>query len=262
MKKLFIPIIGLTAILISLLVWNRLTLSAADVPYPNPGAKENPSACVQVVANEMTLMRNGWQENLNTMLDQEKPTSEIVDEAFESLRTYRCWLDYLCETVLFSGNAEPFDMINQETKEPLKLTNEHIDKLPGCVAPENIEIPGTNLHYLEECSAYDSGGWTLPLANKNYESCRRLVNMDFSELEDSGSLTTSQLEKFKENSKAFIGLERALKVNNGEKKNRALQNKLSSILEKMLAMENHMELLKQHLFRLDAMLPCLATKCD
>ncbi|MBU1018129.1 hypothetical protein KKA33_03835 [Patescibacteria group bacterium] len=262
MKKLFIPIIGLATILISLLVWNELTLSVSDVPYPNPGAKANPSACLQVVANEMTLMRNGWQENLETMLDQEKPTSEIVDEAFESMRTYYCWLDYLCEGVLFSGNAESFDMIDQVTKKPLQLTNEHIDKLPGCVAPENVEIPGTNLHYLEECSAYNSGGWTISLAVKNYDSCRRLVNMDFSELENSDSLTASQLKKFKDNSKAFIGLERALKVNNGEKKNQALQNKLSSILEKMLAMEGHMELLKQHLFRFDAMLPCLATECD
>jgi len=261
MKKFFIPIIGLVTILISLLAWNELTLSVSDVPYPNPGAKENPSACVQVVANEMTLMRNGWQENLDTMLDQEKPTSEIVDEAFEGLRTYRCWLDYLCEAVLFSGNADPLVMINQTTKEPLQLTSEHVDKLPGCVAPETITIPGTNLHYLDQCNAQGSD-LAITLANKNYEACRRLVNMDFSELEDSGSLTTNQLETFKNNSKAFIGLERALKVNNGEKKNRALQNKLTSILEKMLAMEGHMDLLKQHLFRLDAMLPCLATECD
>ncbi len=262
MKKLFIPIIGLTAILISLLVWNKLTLSAADVPYPNPGAKNNPPICLQVVANEMTLMKNGWDANLETMLDQEKPTSEIVDEAFESLRTYRCWLDYLCETVLFSGNAEPFNMIDQTTKEPIQLTSEHIDKLPGCVAPENVEIPGAYLHYLEECSASDTGGWIVAMAVKNYESCRRLVNRDFTELETAGSLTAEELEAFKNNSQAFIKLERALKVNNGEKKNRALQNKLTSILEKMLAMEGHMDLLKQHLFRFDAMLPCLASECD
>ena len=259
MKKVLIPIISITIFLTGIIGWQKLTYSGTNIPYPDAyNAPPGHTSCLHVVANEIMLMNNGWQENRQTMLDQEKPTSEIVDEAFESMRTYRCWLDYLCEGVLFSGNADPLIMIDQITKEPLTLTWEHIDKLSGCTAPENVEIPGTELKYLSQC--YVGIEHAIVSAYKNYESCRRLVNLDFTELE---SLSTKKdLESFKQRSKAFIGLERDLKVNNGEKKNRALQNKLSSILNKMLAMESHMELLKQHLFKFDAMLPCLATKCD
>ncbi len=262
MKKFIIPIISITILLTGIIGWQKLTYSGTNIPYPDAySANPGHMSCLHVVANEIMLMNNGWQENRQTMLDQEKPTSEIVDEAFESMRTYRCWLDYLCEGVLFSGNADPLIMIDQTTKEPLTFTWEHIDKLPGCTAPENVEIPGTKLKYLEQCHV--GREQTIATIYGNYISCRKLVNLDFTELEESNkSPSKIDLESFKQRSKAFIGLERDLKVDNGKKKNRALQNKLSSILNKMMAMESHMELLKQHLFKFDAMLPCLATKCD
>ena len=263
MKKLLISIISITIFLTGIIGWQKLTYSGSNVPYPDAyDAPPGSTSCLHVVANEIMLMNNGWQENRQIMLDQEKPTSEIVDEAFESMRTYRCWLDYLCEGVLFSGNADPLVMIDQTTKKPLTLTWEHIDKLPGCTAPEYVEIPGTKLKYLEQCHV--GREQTIATIYGNYSSCRRLVNLDFTELDElaTDEASKQRLAAFKQRSKAFIGLERDLKVINGEKKNRALQNKLASILNKMLAMESHMELLKQHLFKFDALLPCLADKCD
>lgn len=257
-KKFIIPIIGISVVLVGLISWSGKLHSQTNLPYPQIVPQPKLSACVQSVANEMALMRDAWDQNLRDMLDQENACSEMVDDAFESMRTYRCWSDYLCETVLFSARADP------EAMEGKPITSEHIASLPGCVKPENVEIPGTSLKFLEHCRIYGHEHDWFNIAQANYEQCRRLVNYDFSVLPDpdKGSKSSKTIETFKNQSTAFIAVERELKACNGRKKTSALTNKLSSIIEKMLAMEDHMELLKANMFKFDSLWPCPAAKCD
>ena len=260
MKKLIIPIIGISILLTGLIGWGNKLYSETDLPYPNPTDQEGLNACIQSTKNEIALMRDARDQNLNTMLDQEKPTDEIVDEAFENMRTYRCWLDYLCEAVLYSSNAEPKDI--ETLKNIEKLTWEHIDSLPGCVLPENVEIPGTKLKFLEHCPIAKETGNKFNLMTANFTKCRELVNREFAELPEEDGDSSEATESFRNKSSAYIAMERALRANSAEKKNRALKNKLSSIINKMHAMEGHMELLKSHIFKLDSLLPCYPAKCD
>ena len=139
MKKITIPIIAITALIATIIGWRAETYSATDLPYPKP------VDCTEVTVNEMHLMRKDWNANLQTLLDQEKPTSEKVDDAFSDMRTYRCWLDYLCEAVLFSGNADAKVMTGSQ------LTDKHIDDLPGgCVSVDEVVITSTKLKYIPE----------------------------------------------------------------------------------------------------------------
>ncbi len=258
MKKYIFIIIGISILLTGLIGWGSKLYSETDLPYPNPTDQEGLNACTQSTKNEISLMRDAKDQNLNTMLDQEKPCSEIVDEAFENMRTYRCWLDYLCEAVLYSSNAEPTDIEILTGIE--RLTSEHIDPLPGCVRPENIEIPGTKLKFLEHCPVAKETGNKFNLVTANFSKCRELVKQEFAESpEESSSEAT---ESFRNKSSAYIAMERSLKACSSEKKNRALKNKLSSIINKMHAMESHMELLKSHILKLDSLLPCYPAECD
>ena len=220
---------------------------------------------MQQIVNEMALMKSGWHQNMKDAGDQEKATSEIVDETFESMRTYWCWLDYLCETVLYSSleDSERIKKLEEETGMPFQITTEHIDRLPSCAKPQDIEIPGTRLKFMNQCSIGRSE-LLAAKAEENYQSCRRLVNNNFSELPDpeKGSKNAAAVEAFKNQSGAIISIERALKAKSAEKQNRALQNKLSDILNKMYAMEAHMELLKEQMFKIDTLIPCYAAQCD
>ena len=199
------------------------------------------------------------------MGDQEKATSEIVDEAFESMRTYWCWLDYLCEAVLYSSieDSERIKKREEETGMPFQITTEHIDRLPSCAKPQDIEIPGTRLKFMDQCSIGRSDV-LLSKAEENYQSCRRLVNNNFSELPDpeKGSKNAKAVEAFKNQSGAIISIERALKAKSAEKQNRALQNKLSDILNGMYAMEAHMEILREQMFKVDSLMSCYIEQCD
>ena len=70
------------------------------------------------------------------------------------------------------------------------------------------------------------------------------------------------VDNFKKYSTAFMAVEMMLKQDSVKQKGRALTDKLASILNKMYAMESHMELLKQKVFKFDALLPCYVSKCN
>jgi hypothetical protein len=211
-------------------------------------------------------MRSAWNNNLNDAADQEKATSEVVDEAFESMRTYRCWLDYLCEAVRLSSYARSASDVTQ-TENPSKedadeaLAYNLVEK-SGCVDAENTEIPGTKIKFMEFCVAGEAAKETLTNATKNYTECRELIGYEFGEKPKESQLSQEVIEKIKEESTAFVALEKVLRTKSAEKKNRALQNKFASILNKMHAMQAHVELLKQYINTFDAKLPCYAEKCD
>jgi hypothetical protein len=262
MKKIILLIIGTCVLLGGLLVSGSSTQSASNLPYPEPvQGEEGLSACQKTMANQIYLMRSGYSQNLNTLLAQEKPTSDMVDEAFEGLRTYRCWLDYLCEAVLYSSNADP-----DATKySGGKLSTLEIDQVPGCAKPENIQIPGTQIQYIPACSASGQKNLvnenTINLAQTNFADCHKLVEQDFADIPQNPS--KKDVNTFgKDQSPAFIGLEKALKANSADQEVRPLRDKFESILLKMQGMENHMTFLKEQIESLDARIPCYCEKCD
>lgn len=236
MKKLSILIISIAIALTAIVGWNVKTYSQTGVPYPEP------KNCIESVDNEISIMRTGWNTNLQLLLNQEKPTSEMVDEAYDSMRTYRCWLNYLCEAVLFSGHTSEENLKNDEGEYVEKLTREHIDPLPGCMPTKSVEIPGTQLKHMPLCYIPGSVSANLSAVVQNHDQCLTLVDREFAV--------------------AAVGVERALKGNTAKQKNRAFTKKMNSILEKMHSMQADMVFLREQLERFDAHLPCYVLKCD
>ncbi len=271
MKKI-LPII--TALLITI-IWigfRQTTQSAENIPYPKIEG-DNPPQCLQSTANELVRMRNAWNANLSALTAQEKPASDMVDEAYESMRTYRCWLGYLCQAVLYSANADEKSLKNQDGSEA--NFGAFLKTQPGCAKAEDVQIPGTKLKFMPHCKV-DAGTTTpIALAQTQYDQCQALIQAEFADpstlsTADSdskqehkiGILDADLVKKVKQNSSAFIGLESALKTKSAGQKSRILQEKLNSILLKMQGMEAHINVLSGHMSRFDQKLPCLAAKCD
>lgn len=259
MKKFLFLITSLAVILIAPISWKNVTFSQEGLPYPEIKPDSSPNgvtACTQSVANEIYIMRNDWTANLKDMLDQEKPTSELVDPAFDSMRTYRCWLDYLCKSVRISSAVK--------TMEASDAIASKIIKEAGCVDAEDVEIPSTEIKFMPYCAAGEAGE-TLTNVENNYSQCRELVGYIFGEVPqnpEKAKLSQKDIEKMRGESTAFIMLEGLLRIKTAEKKSNAMQNKLTSIISKMHEMEAHVDLFKQHLTTFDLKLPCYADKCN
>ena len=251
MKKSFIPILAIPLVLVGLIATRSSTYSASDLPYPDPtkDGAASVSVCEKTTANNVFLMRKAWAMNLDALMAQEKPTSEKVDDGYESLRTYRCWLDYLCEAVLYSGNANERKTLkdwNNPNSGQRPLTKAEIDPLPGCASPSGIEIPGVKLEFIPACQV--SRKDTASDTQVNFSDCRNLVKREFS-----GDPGTSS---------AFITLNKALQSDSAEGEIRPMREKFTSILVKMLAMEDRLTTLKEQILTLDNKLPCFISICD
>lgn len=251
MKKSTFLITGILVLAIGLIGWQIPTNSQSNLPKPNP------NSCLQSVENEIFLMRNAWNQNLESILAQEKPTSGKVDEAFESLRTYRCWLNYLCEAVLFSGNADK-NVIKPGTK--LDLT--HVDQIAGCISPNNLVIPNTQLKFMPLCQAPANSRNVLEEVQNNFTLCRQMMEIEFAGTGSNNPQSASGVQASTQQSGAFASLERALKTDSGNQKGRIIGNKLRSILLKMHGMEAHIIQLREQIEKFNMRLPCFINQCD
>jgi len=268
-KKILLPIIGITLLLISLISWRTGTYSKSGLPYPNIPEPKGPDACLQSIANEASIMKDSWNANLALLMQQPKAPSDKVDEGFEGLRTYHCWLDYLCQAVLFSGNADENKMTDGKGNQiPI---GQFLNTLPGCIAPSKVVIPGTKLKYMPYCKISRNAEAYVGDTEAHYRQCQSLVQMEFADTTEAdtyygddspGKLPAIMKEKLKDQSGAFIGLENQLKSNAADQKSRVLQEKLADIVSKMHGMESHMDILKGYMEQFDQRLPCLAGKCD
>ncbi|PIZ74386.1 hypothetical protein COY07_00815 [Candidatus Peregrinibacteria bacterium CG_4_10_14_0_2_um_filter_43_11] len=253
MKKIILLAIGI--IFVVLLAQIPL-YSKSDLPYPQIQEEDDrPPVCHQSFLNEMHLMRKAWEGNLETLIEQEKPASKMVDEAFESVRTYRCWLDYLCSMVRYSGNASPVSTSSGVSKA-------NIGVIPGCADPEDLEIPGTKLRYLSQCHVPDSQSKIAPI-NANYNACLTYLSLEFADPKsDNKDSAFKEALKYTQNrSHAFITLEKVLQGTHARQKATALESKLTTILNKMHAMEGAAETLKNFIQQLDDRLPCYIKEC-
>ncbi len=270
MKKIFILITAIV-VMATWIGFRQTTQSAENIPYPKIEGS-NPSQCLQSTANELVRMRNAWNANLATLTAQEKPTSDMVDEAYESMRTYRCWLEYLCQAVLHSANVDEKSLKNKDGSDANFGT--FLKTQPGCTAAANVQIPGTKIKYMSHCKVEAPTTILLSHARTQFDQCQALLKAEFADPssipkassdnkeQKIGILDADLVRKVKQNSSAFVGLESALKTKSAGQKTRILQEKLNSILIKMGGMEAHINVLAGHVSRFDQKLPCLAAKCD
>lgn len=248
MKYKILALIGI----ISLIFWIRPLYSQTNLPYPEiKDIEGGPSQCSQAFINRMSTMRGAWEANLETLTSQEKPVSEMVDEAFEGVRTYRCWLEYLCRSVRYSGPANPIE------SEGTGLAEVHIGQVPGCAEPEDITIPtisGPAFQYIDKCHAEG-----LEKAQSNYNECMQYLELNFGQPATENA--QKHLEDLKQKSTVFLTLEKKLKQVHAQQSARAMEDKLRIILNKMHAMEGYAQTLKTFIFKLEALLPCYAKPC-
>lgn len=256
-KKIFFPLIS-TALLLAISLVLRPSYSAEGLLYdlnrPDLSAG-HPPLCQQSFLNEIHVMRQAWESNVNAITSQPIPASAMVDDAFDSVRTYRCWLEYLCRTVQFSGT-------NPEPPAAAVLGEQALGRVPGCAAPETIVIPGTSLHYLSQCSTSPGNSISLTDTQGNFNACMKYVDLNFGVPESRGAPSSLLLQNLADQSTVYISLEKKLKNVSATQRSRALTNKLQEILGKMQGMEQQAQSLKNFLNKLYNLLPCYVGQCD
>ncbi|MFH0837922.1 MAG: hypothetical protein V1880_01495 [Patescibacteria group bacterium] len=287
MKKFHLTIAAVTlCVLYGVLSWDLVTHSEPPGPEDSQfaeickGTTTSNTCCIDY--NEaMEAVKRDWQENLKKLIDQEKPASEMVDDGYESLRTYDCWLEYICRAVQYSGHA-PI-----ESAYSTGLESEHLGIVPGCQAPENLrmeseynkfvetmkDVPITGvpiekmgqafidnkISYFPRCqtdNGQDNRSPNLVAAKSNYDACKRALELNF------GCPKGVDEALCPEFSNAFVTLENVLKKTNADQKASALERKLGTILPKMHEMEMHVGYLDNFLQQLDSRFSCYAAKCD
>jgi hypothetical protein len=299
-KKLTL-IIGIALILTGIFGWQIHSFSQepsdidellTGLPNFNPNDCGVDECCLTYRA-AMGYVEKTWSENLNNLTDQEKPASAMVDEAFENLRTYECWLEYICRAVDYSGYASPDTVLDGG------LTSKEIGKIPGCQAPEDMglvtgwdsfvnflkedwsileviykpeqetatfdmEFADTffnenKIPFFPQCMSDMTNKNRTPdfvTARENYENCIAVLDSKFACKGDEESLKDCTTK-----SVAFVQLENALKKSNADQKARVFENKLSDIITKMLTLEFHTEYFKTKLENLNNLYECYPPKC-
>ncbi len=288
MHKKILTIIGCVTVTIGVLGWKLNSFSEQGSPY----AKDcNYNACCIAYSEGMDTIKNAWNKNLSDMMNQEKPASEMVDEGFESLRTYQCQLEYTCRAVYYSGYGTP------ESAEG-GLTSAHLGVIPGCQAPEdlgvvdgwdtfvnflksdweifttifqgggvaeaNVKIPAslfTNnaLPFIPQCMTDPTSknrDKKVELAITLYEECMKLVDAQFGCKDSDDNIGECTGESI-----AFVKLENELRKNNARQKASIIENKLVSIVKKMKNMETHVLIMKEKLQALSNKCACYPLSC-
>ncbi|MCK5139651.1 MAG: hypothetical protein KAQ85_07410 [Thermodesulfovibrionia bacterium] len=238
-------------------------------------------------------IKTAWAKNQQQALDQEKATSEKIDDVFEGYNTYKCWAEYICRAVQFSGYSSPKNVEGG-------LTKEHLGTIPGCQAPEDLTMPGewSNFENMLKDSwqffvdTLNAGDANLEIdinltpsiftldkisfiphcmtdkeslnahlqpsdfanAGGNYNNCMELFSSRFGCKEGEEDCASPEI--------ALVMVETALKKDNANQKTSTLENKLSSILQKMHSMQLQTEYLKTNIQKLDKLYTCSPDKCD
>ncbi len=249
--------------------------SGAPIKYDN-------MCCIDY--NEaLDAVKRDWQENLQQLVKQEKAASEMVADGYESMRTYNCWVEYICQAVQYSGHAPIESVLGTG------LRSEHLGRVPGCQKPEDLRMESeynqlmqtlkdvpivgvpiekvqqafvdNKINYFPRCQTGDQSNNRNPnliAAKSNYDSCKRALERHFGcpagKGEDGVPCTNT--------SNAFVTLENILKKTNADQKSDALERKLGTIIPKMHVMEEHVTYLSNFLTQLDMRFSCYAAKCD
>jgi hypothetical protein len=252
---------------------------------------DNVNYCCVSYNEAMGAVDKAWSDNLDTLMAQEKPGSEMVDEAFENMRTYQCWLEYVCRSVQYSGYANPSSVQDGI------LTSAQIGIVPGCQAPEdmgllttwpaltgflkdnwnvmkslagsgeatvNMEFPdsfftSSGMPFIAQCMSdvtNKNSNVKMNIVSSNYDACMALLESKFA-----CNNTENGLKNCTDKSSAFVKVETALRKNHGEQRARILEEKLGSIVTKMLSMQTHLKYMFANLQQLDNRYACYPPTC-
>ena len=248
--------------------------------------------CCMAYKGAMGYFEKAWSDNLDDLMDQEKPDSEMVGEAFENMRTYQCWLEYICRSVQVSGYMSPTSILSTG------LTSKELGIVPGCQAPEdmgllttreafynfimdnwdfvkniyssggtvevNMDFPDTfftsnGMLFFPQCMTDITNKNTTPdiaKTQENYNLCRGLLESKFA-----CNDTEEGIKNCTDESSAFAKVETALRKNNGDQKARILEDKLKSIITKMITMQEHVKYMNANFQQLDSRYACYPPKC-
>jgi len=311
MKKIYLTIASLILCVgYGVLSWDIVTYSEV----PNPSDSEYAGVCGVISLSEnaapkteydmccidyneaLNAVTQDWQANLKKIADQEKPASEMVEDAYESMRTYNCWMEYICSAVHYSGYGPIQSALGTGLKE------EHLGTVPGCQSPDNlrmeseynyfntglkdVEIIGMPIGVMEDIAEDIADGvadtfedfytenhinffprcMTDPSENNrqpslinaglNYDACKRSMALYF------GCPDYIDKELCPEFSNAFATVENVLKKSHADQKASALESKLGVIVGKMSGMEERVNYMSNFLTQLDARFKCYAQQCD
>lgn len=299
-KSVFIPLTVLTIVITSVIGWEMRAYSETESPYDNAcraQGGESVDQCCVVYNSAIENLKTAWSENLESLKDQEIPASEMVSEGFENFRTYRCWLEYTCRAVEFSGYNTPKSLDPKETGS-LQLTSRQLGRVPGCQKVENLELSTSwtnfaqfmkeNWDFIKETAVgsddaklninmdlpenlfVENGIGFMPqcmtdITNNNlHPSFTRSENnyKECMEVVESVFGCSDGDENCESPEVGFVQLESALQEAHSNQQASALENKLSDIINKMLVMENHVEYVKTKLQSIDARYACFPSKCD
>jgi len=237
----------------------------------------------------MDAVKRDWDTSLQALIDQEIPASEMVADAYESMRTYNCWLEYICRAVEFSGRAplasvKPSTNIEGGTPISTGLTSKHIGIVPGCQKPEDMKMEkewdsfinkmastpiigqpmetlgdyyvSEKMNFFPRCMTdTNNQSPSLPIVNRNYNKCKEALEFRFScKAGDNDPSCTNK-------SNAFVKIDNILKKKNADQKASAIENKLGDIVPKLQTMEIHVGYMSNFLQQLNSRLACFAAKC-
>ncbi len=288
MKKSYITLAAIILCIgYGVLSWDIATHSQEPEPSKYAQACKDEvgtsNACCIDYNGALDAANKDWQNSLQNLIDQEKPASEMVGEGYESLRTYNCWLEYICRAVEFSGHA-PI-----ESAYGTGLRSEHLGTVPGCQAPEDLrmeseynlliqtfkEIPvvgvaadtidkafvDNKINYFPRCmtGSNDNEFPNVVQARSNYSGCKIALEKQFG---CPAEVAEANDGICPETSNAFVTLENVLKKSHADQKASAMERKLATIVTKLSVMEEHVGYLQGFLNKLDSRFSCYAAKCD
>ena len=239
----------------------------------------NNDSCGRSYCKLMAVAEQGWLQNLDQMTKQEKPASAMVDDAVQNLRTYQCWLEYICEAVAYSGSA------GLGATKGTGITGNHIAQIAGCQNPEDETFPPgwenmlkhiyslniipinevinnplqyKKLNLIPQCMTNppDNTSPSPQAIAQNYASCEKALELRFA-----NCAPDENLGKCSKRSGAMVALQGALKQANASQKSRVLENKLAGIVQRMAGMEEHANYMVQKFQEFKSLTQCVAKKC-
>lgn len=253
-----------------LLFWPGAT-QAQQANFFKEICKED-ECCLQYT-DAMAAAQSDWNAHVKSILAQPKATSKKVDEAFEGLRTYDCWVRYVCESVRLSAVVDP-----REIQDGIRAEN--LDgALPGCQKPEDVHFGNKWNEFLDALDDQEDVIAAINEPNKiaYFPECRlsppfneTLSLSDFQEAEllYQNCVETAELilgcsdATCETNASALVELEIALKKDHAQQRADAMARKLYDINRRVSIMQQVVEQVKNYLTSLNLRYECAPfTQC-
>lgn len=270
-KNILTPfLIPFAALIAALLLRPQLTHAQQADFFKNQCEED---ACCLQYTDAMAAAEADWNTHVSDLLAQPKPTSDKVDQAFEGLRTYDCWLNYVCESVRVSALVDP-----RKLQDGIRAEN--LDgAIPGCQKPEDVHFGNRWAEFVAALDAQDDliaainepnriAYMPACVSNPPYNATLTDQDVQRAELYYQNCLAMAEVilgctgdDCQSETPSAMAGLEIALKKDSASQRATALERKLFDINTRMTVMQEIVEYVKGFLTSLNQRYKCAPAKC-